>query len=420
MLTSEENNTNSTLDTLVRVDKLELLFQQSFPAIFISIIIAIVLAVILWPVQDHSILLTWFTILVFSALGRYAFFIRYQKVSPQGEDILNWEIPYLATLMLTTLTWGIGSVVIMPIDSPIHQLVVIAFMIGMSGGAISLYSAHRLMTLITVAIMLLPATGWFLFNGTLLSAGMAIGVVIFFLSAIHATKTLSSALHQSFSLTHALSDIEEKYRLAMEATRDGLWDWDVATGDVYYSPGWSRILGEEDIQPDYSTWIDRIHPEDKPHIQKTLHSHLAGETDIWQEEHRLKNADDDWIWVLGRGQVVERNSQNTPLRMVGTMTDINSRKQAENEQEQLQRELRQKQKMEAVGQLTSGIAHDFNNIMGIILGYAELAYARCVHEDQTMTAEYINNIQKAGDSGDTGQGHSPCFSDADLQPKRKR
>jgi PAS domain S-box-containing protein len=131
------------------------------------------------------------------------------------------------------------------------------------------------------------------------------------------------------NIEKALEESEEKYRLAMEATQDGLWDWDVATGNVHYSPGWGRMLGERNILNNYSTWKDRIHPVDKPRILKTLRSHLAGEIPVWHEEHRLRNIDGAWIWVLGRGRVVTRYREGNPLRMVGTMTDINTRKQAE-------------------------------------------------------------------------------------------
>ena len=139
------------------------------------------------------------------------------------------------------------------------------------------------------------------------------------LSDITAHKAIEIALQVS----------EEKYRLAMEATQDGLWDWDVKTGFVSYSPGWGRILGEERVENNYATWEDRIHPQDKPYILKSLRSHLAGETAAWSEEHRLRNVDNVYIWVLDRGQVVKRDGNGNPLRMVGTMSDINARKQTE-------------------------------------------------------------------------------------------
>lgn len=317
-------------DTLVREDKLKLLFQQSYPAIFVSVITAVVLVGILWPIHDHSALLIWITILIFTAIGRYALFMRYKKISPQGEDIFAWEKPYFITLILSTLTWSVGSVVIMPSDSTAHQVLIIAFMLGLSGGAISMYSAHRPVTLISVAIVLLPATGWFLLlDGTSLSIGMAIGVILFFLSTIRATKSISSTYYQNFSLTHALRESEEKYRFAMEVTKHGLWDWDITTGKVYYSPGWGHIIGENNIQNDYSTWEDKIHPEDKSRVLNSLKAHLAGETSTWSVEHRLRNAEGIWIWVHGRGKVIEVDQNDSPLRMIGTMTDISERKQAE-------------------------------------------------------------------------------------------
>ena len=115
----------------------------------------------------------------------------------------------------------------------------------------------------------------------------------------------------------------------MEATQDGLWDWDVKTGYVSYSPGWGRILGEERVENNYATWEDRIHPEDKPSYSKFI-AFTFGRRDIaWSEEHRLRNVDNLYKWVLGRGQVVKRDRNGNPLRMVGTMSDINARKQTE-------------------------------------------------------------------------------------------
>jgi PAS domain S-box-containing protein len=139
------------------------------------------------------------------------------------------------------------------------------------------------------------------------------------LSDITERKRIESALQRS----------EEKYQLAMDAVQDGLWDWNLTTGHVYYSPGWSRILGDEDSHNDYSTWANRIHPEDKPRILETLHHHLDGNTAEWKEEHRLRHANGSWVWVLGRGRVVERDLDGRPLRMIGTTTDVHERKLAE-------------------------------------------------------------------------------------------
>ncbi|MCP4577832.1 MAG: PAS domain S-box protein, partial [Deltaproteobacteria bacterium] len=127
----------------------------------------------------------------------------------------------------------------------------------------------------------------------------------------------------------ALRESEEKHRFAMEATTDGLWDWKVLSGEVYYSPSWSIMLGELDVAPRYGSWEKRIHPDDKEIVLSSLQDHLKKRTGFWKKEHRLRTKTGEWKWVLGRGRVVERDENGQPLHMVGTMTDISDRKQAE-------------------------------------------------------------------------------------------
>lgn len=200
----EENISPPNLDILVQVDKLQLLYRQSSPAVYVSTFAALILIAMLWPVQDHTVLLTWLTILMITALIRICLFIRYWQVTPQGHDVLLWEKPYFITLTLTTLTWGIGSLFIMPVDSNAHQAIIYCALIGFSGGAFSYYSAHRVMTLSTIVILLTPATLRFVLSGDQLMVGLAILAFIYFLSAVRATKGISSALHQNFLMAHEL------------------------------------------------------------------------------------------------------------------------------------------------------------------------------------------------------------------------
>jgi len=208
-------NAAPDLLVLAQSDKLRLLYHQSFPAIFISLLNAVLLTAILWSAQDHDVLLTWFGILVATSTMRLILFARYKKIAPKGADVLNWEKPFFMTLILSSLVWGIGCILIMPPDSPVHQAVIFYFMIGMSGGAISVYSAHRVMTLATIATILLPITGYSLIHGGFIFSVMAIGAIVFFISSIRATKVLGLALHQNFLMTHQLKfSKEEAERLA--------------------------------------------------------------------------------------------------------------------------------------------------------------------------------------------------------------
>ncbi len=205
----EEKNAPPDLDLLVQVDKLQLLYQRFSPAVYVSTFAAIILIAMLWPVQDHTVLLIWLTVLIITALGRIYLFIRYRQVAPQGQDVLAWGKPYFITLTLTTLTWGVGSLFIMPVDSNAHQAIIYCVLIGFCGGAVSYYSAHRLMTLVTISIILFPSTLWFLLRGDQLMVGLAILALVFFLSAIRATKGISSAVHQNYLMIHQLEISKE-------------------------------------------------------------------------------------------------------------------------------------------------------------------------------------------------------------------
>ncbi|PLX16305.1 MAG: hypothetical protein C0599_15590, partial [Salinivirgaceae bacterium] len=123
----------------------------------------------------------------------------------------------------------------------------------------------------------------------------------------------------------ALKESEERFKLAMEATNDGLWDWNIENNNVYFSPGWFKIL---EIEPNYSfqTWEGRIHKDDKAQVLERLNNHLKGESETWQIEHRLLASNGLYKWVSGRGKVVKRKPDGTPISMVGKMTDIDDRK----------------------------------------------------------------------------------------------
>jgi diguanylate cyclase (GGDEF)-like protein len=210
---------------LVQSDKLQLLYHQSSPAVYISIFNAALLTAILWPAQEHRVLLAWFSFLLITAMARLFLFSRYRKAEPHGQDVLSWEKPYFITLILSSLTWGVGCLLIMPPDSPVHQAVIFYFLIGMSGGAISVYSAHSVMTLATIAAVLLPATGYFLVNGSFVFVGMAIAAISFFLSAIRSTNILGLSLHQNFLMTRQLEIArEEAERLARIDDLTGLYN----------------------------------------------------------------------------------------------------------------------------------------------------------------------------------------------------
>jgi diguanylate cyclase (GGDEF)-like protein/PAS domain S-box-containing protein len=123
---------------------------------------------------------------------------------------------------------------------------------------------------------------------------------------------------------------EERYSLVAHGANDGLWDWDYKDDRVYFSPRWKTILGftEDEIGNDPLEWIDRIHPDDTTRVINELHAHKMGQSSHVECEHRMKNAEGSYRWMMCRGLAVS-DEEGVAYRMIGSHTDITDRKQAE-------------------------------------------------------------------------------------------
>jgi PAS domain S-box-containing protein len=172
-----------------------------------------------------------------------------------------------------------------------------------------------------------------------------------------------------------LRDGEERLRLALEAASEGIYDHNLQTGEAHVSSGYATMLGYDPAAFLETTdaWIERMHPDDREPVMAQYLRYLAGEIPEYRVEFRQRTFSGAWRWIQSIGRIVERDASGTPLRMLGTHTDITERRQAAAEREKLQAQFIQAQKMESVGRLAGGVAHDFNNMLSLILGYAELA-----------------------------------------------
>jgi PAS domain S-box-containing protein len=189
------------------------------------------------------------------------------------------------------------------------------------------------------------------------------------------TAELRADIERRERVEEALRQSEQRFQLAMDANRDGLWDWNVASGAVYFSPGYSAILGYAvgELVPHVRSWHELLHPEDKQAALHAASECVENRTPEIEVEFRMRARDGSWRWILSRGKAVERDARGHALRMVGTHTDVTDRRRAEAERERLQVQLTHAQKMESVGRLAGGVAHDFNNMLQAILGNATLA-----------------------------------------------
>lgn len=232
--------------------------------------------------------------------------------------------------------------------------------------------------------------------------------------------------------------LKERFELAITGSNDGIWDWDILTNEVYYSPRWKSMLGydEEDIPSTLDAFGMLLHPDETETVFKTLNAYLAGELDEYRVEMQLKEKSGTYRWVLSKGVVV-RDEEGKPIRMSGSHMDMqeikekemliqtkneellateeeirqnseelmtvnehlertkaeveyafqkerNSKQELEQAMEELkdtQSQLIQAEKLSSLGQLTAGVAHEINNPINFV--YAGANTLKDVVEDLT-------------------------------------
>jgi PAS domain S-box-containing protein len=196
----------------------------------------------------------------------------------------------------------------------------------------------------------------------------------------------------------ALRESEERYALAMEGANEGHWDWDVSADRLFLSPRMKVLDGQSADSTVHSgtEWINRVsmHPQDKPRFDLALEDHFSGRAPRFESEFRVRHPDGEWHWLLARGRCFF-DAAGKPARFVGSAIEITEQKQAQLEKEHLELQLRQSQKMEAIGTLAGGIAHDFNNVLGAILGYGELAVQHAA--ERSDLRRYLDNVMHAAE-----------------------
>ncbi|WP_317205670.1 EAL domain-containing protein [Janthinobacterium sp.] len=132
-------------------------------------------------------------------------------------------------------------------------------------------------------------------------------------------------------IEQALRESEARWQFALEGSGSGVWDLDLESGKLLFSPHWGHILGypEGQIGSSLADWYEHVQPDDLPALQAALREHLEGRAPVFSHEHRVRCRDGGEKWMLAHGLVVSRDDAGRPARVVGTLADISARKQAE-------------------------------------------------------------------------------------------
>jgi PAS domain S-box-containing protein len=194
-----------------------------------------------------------------------------------------------------------------------------------------------------------------------------------FVHAVDVTALADAARRQNRLLAELheerarLAASQERHELVLKATRDVIYDWDVASNTVEFSIALDDVYGHTRQAPTsvITWWAAQIHRDDRERVTSSLDAALRSDVEFWTEEYRFRRGDGSFATVLDRGHII-RDASRAPVRMIGSLADLT-------EQRRLEAQLRESQKMEAVGRLAGGVAHDFNNLLCATLGSADLA-----------------------------------------------
>jgi len=220
--------------------------------------------------------------------------------------------------------------------------------------------------------------------------------------------TIGLDITEQILMQKEVQESEYRWKLAVEGSGDGLWDWDMLNNAIYFSAQWKALIGykEDEIENKFEEWESRVHPEDMAQIYRDLQKHIDGEKEFYQNEHRLKCKDGSYQWILAKGLITTRDSNNKPLRMIGTHTNIDKSKKDQEAIKEAESKFHMlfEESLDGIGLLNFETQHfvEFNTKAHEMYGYSYKEFQKITLQElevQEMDQEIIDRqetIRKEG------------------------
>jgi PAS domain S-box-containing protein/putative nucleotidyltransferase with HDIG domain len=196
------------------------------------------------------------------------------------------------------------------------------------------------------------AAAWATLVLGLAGTGLAVALLLSWKSAeVRAERIADDLVADLRAKDIALRSSEARWQFAVDGSGDGLWDWDVTGGTVWFSRRWKTMLGfdETEIGHSLDEWSRRVHPDDLDEVMACIDAYLRGESDHYECVHRVERKDGTYLWVLDRGMAVERDGDGRPTRMIGTHKDVSEQQRLEADLRGRTSDLEQAQRLAKMG-----------------------------------------------------------------------